>query len=192
MWTSIAGIRLLRFFRPSAVHKCNDSSLKKNIASLHNTDSDYFSSKLENKLVVQSINIISWRKGHNNERCMCIPTRFHLTEQPHENVALCEQGRLELKVMVNSTAPWPRHGPQGIGEVYQCWCCLAVTEPDWQLLSVCSLSVISFGHVPTLCAYQARTTWLQAGHIYSLDQALECVCVNVCMERQYKYPTLRK
>lgn len=75
-----------------------------------------------------------------------------------QNSTWCEKGSLRLKAMVNSRALWPRHGPRDIAHTYQCWWCLAVTEPDWQLLSVCSVSVISSGHVPTPCTYQAKTS----------------------------------
>ncbi len=135
----------------------------------------------ENKLVVYSMNI----RERVTMKHASIHTRFHLTEQPHVNIPQCENGRLELKATVNSRAPWPRHGPQGIGEVYQCWWCLAVTEPDWQLLSVCPLSVICSSHVPTPCLNQAPTTWLCAGHIYSLDHR-QLRHVYVCVWKEYK------
>lgn len=148
----------------------------------------------ENKLTAYSLNTISWRKGCYKTCCIYyIPARFHQTERPHKQIPQCERGRLELKATVNSGAPWPRHGPQGIGEVYQCWWCLVVTEPDWQLLSVCSLPVISSGHLPTPRTYQAPTTWLYTGHIYIVwitDSS--GICVRVCMERGQKYPAQRK
>lgn len=96
--------------------------------------------------------------------CICI-------EQLHENIAQGKKVTLEFKAMVNFGAPWPRHRPQGTGEVYQCWWCVGVTEPDWQLLSACSLSVIGSSHVPTPCTYRAPTTWLYA-FIYSQDKTM--------------------
>lgn len=127
----------------------------------------------------KQISSISIQHQHGLD-CVCTHFGVHLAEQPHEEIPQCEKGRLELKATVNSGAQWPRRGPRGIGEVYQCWWCLAVTEPDWQLLSVCSLSVISSSHVPTLCTYRAPTTWLYAGHLYIVwitDSSGMCVCV---------------
>lgn len=102
---------------------------------------------------------------------------------PHVKIPPCEKGRPELKVTVNSRAPWPRRGPQGIGEVYQCWWCLssAVTEPDWQLLSGCSLSVVSSDRVPTPRTYRAAATWLHTGSLRY-----------VCVWKESKYPTQNK
>lgn len=55
--------------------------------------------------------------------------------------------------------------------------CLAVTEPDWQLLSVGSPSVISCSHVPTPCTYPAPTTWLWRTYIARIASP------GMCMER---------
>lgn len=95
---------------------------------------------------------------------------------PYDNIAQGKKVTLKFKAMVNFGAPWPRHRPQGISEVYQCWWCVGVTEPDWQLLSACSLSVISSGHVPTPWTYQTPTTWFYAC-IYSPDKTRLSMCI---------------
>lgn len=69
-----------------------------------------------------------------------------------QNSTWCEKGSLKLKAMVNSRALWPRHGPRDIAHTYQCWWCLAVTEPDWQLLSARSLS-----SAPVMYRHHAHT-----------------------------------